>query len=319
MKNQLMRCYKIPLVFCSVMLVLYACSKEPGCPDCPASPAKVKWLLTEVDISPYPAPNNADRQKHRFQYDQFNRLYIYKQFRSNPRNFPPPLPRLGRIDTFHYDNRQRITAIVSTDIGRGRSSHKKEFQYDAAGRRNTALKYMLDSNRHYVLSDSTVYLYQDNTIMKVRYHFGEVNSRTGARNPARLTGIDTAVFTYNQGNLVAVKAPWLSEEVQLENYQPDTNPYLLLGMDAIELEPYTTIEGTGVLSNWPEDLMITMQAPRFSKNNYGFFRMGIPSSPNKGKCRISYGSLDSMTAGISRNPPVGGYTIEHMFQYSPAN
>lgn len=317
MKNRFTHCCKVIIVFCSALFFLYACSKDP---DVPVPPQKTEWQLTEVAITLGSGGTHDFEQRHLFRYNKFNKPWVYIEYMDyNPSPPAPSFPHnLGRTDTFYYDHHQRIRTIISTDLWyKGRSSHKKEFLYDAGDRKSTALKYMLDSNKQYVLSDSTVYVYQGNTIMKITYRFGDQQLRTP--ETARFTAIDTATFTYdNQGNLTKVRAKWLvGKEVQLLDYRNDKNPYRLLRVNALDLEPYAatgSVQSGGL--NWEQDFQITMQMPMFSKNTYGLYKTEPVQRPTDGVCRVQYGSLDSMIADIRRADNLTNYDIYQHFEYT---
>jgi len=254
----------VAVVGCTLLL-LYSCRKDVDKPCCNDDPIRPKWLLTSVLTQSFRGAGHWDIGMHRFEYNANNQLIVYKEMDYIDPAFPPT-----RIDSFYYDDQNRIVEIRN-------AGYKKMFVYGSGDRKRYNCKYLIDSRGTYYLSDSTVYIYQGETISKITYHVAGNTS-------------DTAIFTYdNVGNLIKVKLGELDPTFHdLERYDNKVNPSRYFGVASIEIEPSNLRVG------WESDFWIMMQSPVFSKNNY-HLRRNVGSY----EYDVAYSALDTTVSGIS--------------------
>jgi hypothetical protein len=275
-----------------------ACRKESN----PPRPAHIHWLLNSVFLSFFDDPvlgggGQSYQQWHRFAYNEYKKPWLHME--------ADIYFNYTRLDTFFYDNRQRLIEISSNFSplsAKNKVMQRKVFRYDALSRRISALKYILDTTSYqYRIADSTAYLYQDTTIFKIIHHIWS----TDAYKPNPVPGtIDTAFFVYNrQGNLVKAKVKYGSYNVLSVFTQFDNapNPFQSLGVEALELEPLDDAEW---YKPFFDKFRLMMEMPRFSKNNY------------LDAAVITYGSADSMVATIL---PDADFHNTQSFDYIPGN
>jgi hypothetical protein len=236
-------------VFCTVMLLFNACKKYDHGPGIP-KPPEAQWQLTSLESyfwleRPIPPDREPlyDYVLHYFTYNADNLPVMHVQIT----NLDSPEPPHPRTDSFIYNNRYQLIQTISTDF-EGPGSYKRNFTYGADTRKIYNLKYLLVNNQ-YVLTDSTVYHYQENNIRKITYHLIK-------------GGIDTAIFVYNaQKNIVSAKlGEYGFGEEQLLRYDATTNPATHFNIESLELDPFRF--------EWNREFLLMMQSPRFSRNNY---------------------------------------------------
>jgi|ERR1044072_5652054 hypothetical protein len=282
---------------CSALILFNACKKHDPEP-CIPRPPEAQWQLRVIESYFWlerPIPN--DREPL---YD-----YIYHAFGYNADNLPilhieltnldsqdPPWPR---VDSFIYNNRYQLIQTISTDL-EGVASYKKNFTYGADNRKIYNLKYLL-VNGKYVLTDSTVYRYQENNIRKITYHLIK-------------GGIDTANFLYDaQKNLVSAKlGEYDLVEERLLRYDATTNPARHFNVESLELDPFSRHE-------WNPEFLLMMQSPRFSRNNYQLRR-------NSAEYAYSFTFDDNNQVKLISSPRESVDTFQYLYQhirYTAAN
>lgn len=214
-------------------------------------PPAAQWQLVGVETFFFlePDPNTGAEYyigytRHAFNYNTGHLPVEHRQ----GRNLDDP-EEVVRIDSFYYNNQCQLDQIISTNY-EGPGSYKKNFTYGADNRRRYCLKYLLVGNDQYLLTDSTVYRYQGNTIHKITYHLTKGN-------------MDTATFIYDaRQNLISAKlGEYGPGTQQLLQYDKAGNPAAHFNVEALELDPYTQLE-------WHPEFLLMMQSPRFSRNNY---------------------------------------------------
>lgn len=232
------------LSFLGVMFLFNACKKGDHGPGGP-QPPEADWLLTSVYSGRHVGPGDWRGEiLHRFRYDAFNLPVVHEEI--TDLIDPEALP--SRVDSFFYNSQYQLARIISNSGQPG--SYKETFTYGANKRKTYSLKYQLNNNSQYILTDSTAYRYQGNTIRKITYHFIK-------------PGTDTAIFVYDGSqNLISASLGEYGEDVELlQLYDTTWNPAIYFNVNSLELDPYD-----GGL--WNTETLLMMQSPQASRNNY---------------------------------------------------
>ncbi|SEW44534.1 hypothetical protein SAMN05428988_5792 [Chitinophaga sp. YR573] len=296
--------FKVLSILAGVAFLFNACTKDKDPVEkkcCTAEPPIIEWLLTALQFHyDYDSPGASyGNIRHRFVYNEFNKPWVHQEILRvlDPTHAP------ARTDTFYYNSQQQLIRIKSTDISvstaGGLYSHKKEFFYDASGRKTSSLKYSLDNTNQYHLSDSTIFVYQDTTILKITYHIAT-------------SGKDTASFTYNQQkNLVKFTLGEFDPQMQvLQSYDDKVNPYRYSGLETFDMDPYPVSRW-----GWDAEFLIMMQAPRLPVNNYRYRFSDYDMIEYF--YAVYYSALDSVVAGRSTNH-VEDVRYSEQYEYTPA-
>lgn len=246
-------------VLCSVMFLFNTCKKlDPG-PGSMRCPPAAEWQLVEILWLPFLETNpvtgaqiNIPGMRHTFTYNDDNLLVSRRQSRD-----PGEAEDNVRGDYFTYNNQCQLIQVFSQNA-EGPGSYIKKFTYGADNRKLYSLKYEDDDDHIsvYLLTDSTVYRYQGNTIHKITYHLTKGST-------------DTATFVYDaRQNLISAKLGeyWIGT-VQLLQYDKTTDPAIHFNVESLEIDPFRNIDRFGN-HEWPLEFLLMMQAPRFSRNNY---------------------------------------------------
>jgi hypothetical protein len=159
---------------------------------------------------------------HYFYYNAFRKPWVHST--------------ANRQDTFCCDHRLRLSEIKSIQHFDLDSAvrQKKVIRYDRVGQKCAALMFIFDEETNrYRLTDSTVYAYQDTTIIRTTYHFALAGERKAV---AAAVALETDIFLYNRkGNLVKkIDGDVLggTSEKIYDDYDDAPNPYRLLNWKA---------------------------------------------------------------------------------------
>ncbi|HEY1201003.1 MAG TPA: hypothetical protein VGE79_08485 [Niastella sp.] len=276
-------------VLCVVMILLNACKKHDPKP-CIPRPPEAQWQLTLIESYFWlerPIPNDReplyDYINHYFRYNADNLPLLHIEVT----NLDSPVFPYPRMDSFIYNNRYQLIQTISTDF-EGPGSYKRNFTYGPDNRKIYNLKYLL-VNGQYVLTDSTVYRYQENNIRKIIYHLIK-------------GGIDTAIFIYDaQKNLVSAKlGEYDLVKQQLLRYDASTNPANHFNMESLELYHFNRHE-------WNPEFLLMMQSPRFSRNNYQLRR-------NSAEYVYSFAFDDNNQVRLISSPRESVDTFQYLYQ-----
>jgi hypothetical protein len=302
--------FKMLALFCCMPVVFSNCFKESPVID-PPDPV-IPWRLTFINAYywEYPPMDFFANQWHEFTYNTYNKVWVDRQKAWSYND-----PELQRLDTFLYGNGQRLSEIRSILYNAvAPIVQKKVILYNPAGRKSGTLRYIRDAAGQYRLVDSTVYKYNGSTIFMMVHHVAVQSPK-----PYPPAGsIDTSYFVYDhRGNMTSV---YLRHEGKLlyneSNIQYDTapNPYLQLGVEGLELEPWYSS-----MSNYKgvRDAILLAQMPRLSKNNiksFGADNYEVDRSP-----RFADSLLPWQIVSRHPNPdPELGFEFGQAFEYKPA-
>jgi hypothetical protein len=215
-------------------------------------PPAARWQLLEILWPQFYEPGAVGRpyqpgMRHTFSYNADNLPVFHLQSRD-----PGEAEDNVRGDHFSYNNQCQLVQVFSSNA-EGPGSYIKKFTYGADNRKLYNLKYV-DTvfQGNYILTDSTVYRYQGNTIRKITYHLKKGST-------------DTATFVYDaRQNLISAKLGeyWIGT-VQLLQYDQTTNPAIHFNVESLEIDPFSK-------SEWPVEFLLMTQSPRFSRNNYKY-------------------------------------------------
>jgi len=293
-------------VLCSVMFLFNTCKKHDPGPGSMRCPPAAQWQLVEIlwpysiEINPITGKKRTiNGMRHTFIYNADNLPVRHIQFRD-----PGEAEDNVRGDNFTYNNQCQLVQVFSENA-EGPGSYIKKFTYGANNRKLYSLKYE-DADDHlfiYLLTDSTVYRYQGNTIQKTTYHLKKGST-------------DTSTFVYDaRQNLISAKLGeyWIGTE-QLLQYDKTTNPAVHFNVESFEIDPFTKIDVFGN-SEWPAEFLLMMQSPKFSRNNYRLRRNSV-EYVYRTSLKAPGNLVDTIVSPRRGNTDVD---LRFNFTYGPAN